>query len=117
MFFSVSPCLSGSKNVQPIPDQYIYLDKGFCVEPVIEFLKGKPYEVIIACPIRGQKGGTRALCHGQKSCFTAHTFYAGKPKAYTAPITVVRTYAKRHGKRRAGWLLYVTLNSSTRTRK
>jgi hypothetical protein len=91
----------------------LYLDKGFCVEPVIKFLTGKPYEVIIACPIRGRKGGTRALCHGRKSYFTEHTFYAGKPKAYTAPITVVRTYAKYHGKRHAVWLLYVTLNRST----
>lgn len=92
----------------------LYLDKGFCVQPVITFLESKPYEVIIACPIRGRKGGTRALCHGRKSYFTKHTFYAGKPKAYTVPITVVRTYAKRHGKRRAVWLLYVTLNSSTK---
>ena len=59
----------------------IYLDKGFCVEPVIEFLKGKPYEVIIACPIRGRKGGTRALCQGRKSYFTEYTFYAGKPNS------------------------------------
>jgi putative transposase len=92
----------------------LYLDKGFCVESVIKFLKGKPYEVIIACPIRGRKGGTRALCKGRKSYFTEYTFYAGKPKAYTAPLAVVRTYEQRHGKRRAVWLLYVTLNSSTK---
>ncbi|MCJ7434036.1 MAG: transposase [Anaerolineales bacterium] len=92
----------------------LYLDKGFCVEPVIEFLKGKPYEVIIACPIRGRKGGTRTLCKGRKSYFTEYTFYVGKPKAYTAPLAIVRTYEQRHGKRRAVWLLYVTLNSSTK---
>ena len=98
----------------------LYLDKGFCVQPVITFLEGKPYEVIIACPIRGRKGGTRALCNGRKSYFTEYTFYTGKPvcsgrpKAYTVPLAVVRTYAKRHGKRRAVWLLYVTLNSSTK---
>jgi hypothetical protein len=92
----------------------LYLDKGFCVQPVIAFLKGKPYEVIIACPIRGRKGGTHALCKGQKSYFTEYTFYAGKPKAYSAPLAVVRTYEQRHGKRRAVWLLYVILNNSTR---
>src|SRR3972149_401204 len=92
----------------------LYLDKGFCVQPVITFLEGKPYEVIIACPIRGRKGGTRALCNGRKSYFTEYTFYTGKPKAYTVPLAVVNTYAKRHGKRRAVWLLYVTLNSSTK---
>ena len=92
----------------------LYLDKGFCVEPIIALLTGKPYEVIIACPIRGRKGGTRTLCKGQKSYLTQYTFYAGKPKAYTVPLAVVRTYEQRHGKRRAVWLLYVTLNSSTR---
>ena len=89
----------------------LYLDKGFCARPVITFLKGKPYEVIIACPIRGKKAGTRMLCKGRKSYFTDYTFYAGKPEAYTVPLAVVRTYEKRHGKRRAVWLLYVTLNS------
>jgi len=92
----------------------LYLDKGFCVQPVIEFLKGKPYEVIIACPIRGRKGGTHSLCKGRKSYFTEYTFYAGKPKAYTVSLAVVRTYEQRHGKRRAVWLLYVTLNTSTK---
>ncbi len=92
----------------------LYLDKGFCVWPVIQFLQDKPYEVIIACPIRGKHGGTRALCKGQKSYFTSHTFSAGKPEAYTAPLAIVRTYENRHGKRRAVWLIYVVLNSSTK---
>jgi len=92
----------------------LYLDKGFCVQPVIEFLQDKPYEVIIACPIRGKHGGTRALCKGRKSYFTDYTFYAGKPEAYIAPLAVVRTYENRHGKRRAVWLIYVVLNSSTK---
>ena len=92
----------------------LYLDKGFCVQPVITFLKGKPYEVTIACPIRGRKGGTRALCKGRKSYFTEYTFYVGQPKAYTVPLAIVRTYEQRHGKHHAVWLLYVTLNSSTK---
>lgn len=91
----------------------LYLDKAFCVQPVITFLEGKPYEVIIACPIRGRTGGTHTLCKGRKSYFTEYTFYAGKPKAYTVPIAVVRTYEQRHGKRSAVWLLYVILNRST----
>ncbi len=92
----------------------LYLDKGFCVQPVIEFLKGKPYEVIIACPIRGRTGGTHALCKGRKSYFTEYTFYAGKPKAYTVPLAVVRTYEQKQGKRHAVWLIYVTLNCVTK---
>ncbi len=92
----------------------LYLDKGFCVQPVIEFLNGKPYEVLIACPIRGKKGGTRALCQGRKSYFTDYTFCAGKPTAYTAPLAVVRTYEQRHGQRRAIWLVYVVLKRTTK---
>jgi hypothetical protein len=90
------------------------LDKGFCCQDVITFLKDKPYETIIACPIRGKKGGTRALCNGRKSYFTDYTFYPGKPNAYTASLAVVRTYEKRHGKRRAVWLLYVLVNVKTK---
>ena len=92
----------------------LYLDKGFCVQPVIDFLQDKPYEVIIACPIRGKSGGTRALCKGRKSYFTDYTFSTGKPEAYTTHLAVVRTYENRHGKRRAVWLIYVVLNSSTK---
>lgn len=92
----------------------LYLDKGFCTQAVIEVLKGKPYEVVIACPIRGRNGGTRALCKGRKSNFTEYTFYANQPKAYSAPLAVVRTYEQRHGKRRAVWLIYVVLNTSTK---
>ena len=60
------------------------LDKGFCGKDVIAFLTDKPYETIIACPIRGRKSGTRALCKGRKSRITDYTFYANKPEAYTA---------------------------------
>jgi hypothetical protein len=89
------------------------LDKGFCCQEVITFLKDKPYETLIACPIRGKQGGTRSLCKGRTSYFTDYTFYAGKPEAYTASLAVVRSYEKRHGKRRAVWLLYVLINVKT----
>jgi putative transposase len=89
------------------------LDKGFCCQEVITFVKDKTYETIIACPIRGKQGGTRSLCNGRKSYFTDYTFYPGKPKAYSASLAVVRTYEKRHRKRRAVWLLYVIINVKT----
>jgi hypothetical protein len=91
------------------------LDKGFCCQQVITFLKDKPCETIIACPIRGKKNGTRSLCKGRKSYFTDYIFNAGKPEAYTAPLAVIRSYEKRHGKRRAVWLLYVVINVKTKT--
>ena len=92
----------------------LYLDKGFCCREVITFLKDKPYETLIACPIRGKKAGTRALCTGRGSYFTDYTFYPGKPKAYTATVAIVRAYEKRHTQRRAVWLLYVLVNVKTR---
>jgi hypothetical protein len=92
----------------------LYLDKGFCCREVITFLKNKPYETLIACPIRGKKAGTRALCIGRGSYFTNYAFYPGKPEAYTATVAVVRAYEKRHTKRRAVWLLYVLVNVKTR---
>jgi hypothetical protein len=46
-----------------------------------------------------------------------YTFYANKPEAYTASLAVVRTYEKRHGKRRAVWLLYLLVNVSTKNPK
>ena len=92
----------------------LYLDKGFCCREVITFLKDKPYETLIACPIRGKKAGTRALCTGRGSYFTDYTFYPGKPEAYTATVAIVRAYEKHHTQRRAVWLLYVLVNVKTR---
>lgn len=92
----------------------LYLDKGFCCREVITFLQGKPYETVIACPIRGKKAGTHALCTGRGSYFTDYTFYPGKPAAYTTKMAVVRAYEKRHTQRRAVWLLYVLVNVKTR---
>lgn len=90
--------------------QGFYLDKGFCSGDVIQYLQTQPYPVIIACPVRGKQGGTRALCRGRKSYTTAYTFKAGTPAAYTATVVVMRTYAHRQQQRRAVWLLYVTLH-------
>lgn len=92
----------------------LYLDTGFCCQDVITFLKDKPYQTVIACPLRGKKAGTRALCAGRSSYFTDYAFNAGKPEAYTVEMAVVRTYEKRHGQRRAAWLLYVLVKVKTR---
>lgn len=44
----------------------LYLDKGFASTKIIDHLKARKQPAIIACPIRGKEGGTRALCHGQR---------------------------------------------------
>jgi putative transposase len=45
----------------------LYLDKGFCQTDVIQYLQDHNLSALIACPIRGKQGGTRALCRGRSS--------------------------------------------------
>ncbi len=52
----------------------LYLDKGFCSIPVLRYIEQSGWPAIIACPIRGKKGGTHGLCQGHKSYRTQHTF-------------------------------------------
>ena len=92
----------------------LYFDKGFCSIPVLRYVEQSGWPAILACPIRGKKGGTRGLCRGRASYQTQHTFKSQKYGAYTAPVTVARTYtsrqrSKRQG-RRATWLVFVVLN-------
>jgi hypothetical protein len=92
----------------------LYFDKAFCTTPVLRYIEKSGWPAILACPIRGKKGGTRGLCQGQASYQTHHTFKSQKYGAYTAPVTVARTYtsrkrSKRKG-RRATWLVFVVLN-------
>ena len=92
----------------------LYLDKGFCSIPIIRYLDERAIPAIIACPKRGKKGGTAALCQGRASYHTHHTFKSQAHGSYTAPVTLARTYtthkrSKRKG-RRARWLVFVVLH-------
>jgi len=92
----------------------LYLDKGFCAIPVLHYVEQSGWPAIIACPIRGKKGGTRGLCQGRKSYRTQHTFKSQQNGSFTAPVAVVRTYTShkrsKRKKRRAIWLVFVVLN-------
>lgn len=87
----------------------LYLDQGFCVTPILDYLEKNGPPAILACAIRGKTGGTRALCRGRQRYFTTYTFAAGKDPAHTARMAVVRTYEKKKGNRKAVWLLYVVI--------
>jgi putative transposase len=81
---------------------------------VLRCIEKSGWSAILACPIRGKKGGTRGLCQGNQSYGTQHTFKNKENGSFTAPMAIVRTYtshkrAKRK-KRRATWLVYVVLN-------
>jgi putative transposase len=92
----------------------LYLDKGFCSIPVLRHIEKSGWSAILACPIRGKKGGTRGLCQGNKSYRTQHTFKSKENGSFTAPVAIVRSYTShkrsKRKKRRAIWLVYVVLN-------
>jgi putative transposase len=91
----------------------LFLDKGFASIAVMEYLTRRAQPALLACPIRGKTGGTRALCRGQRSYRTTHTFVSGDP-TFTANMVVCRSFttAKRTKrlKPRAVWLLYVLIH-------
>lgn len=84
----------------------LYLDKGFCCGEIIQYLQSQKQSSILACPIRGKTGGTKALCKGRKSYRTNYTFTDGTQ----SEIVVVATLPKRRGGKRARkWLAYVVI--------
>jgi len=89
-----------------------YLDKGFCSIPVMRGLLAEPgLSIIMAAPIKGKTGGTRALCQGRRSYRTEHTFRSHEYGELTVPVMVVHTRCKRRdGTAKWVWLVYVLLN-------
>jgi len=85
----------------------LYADKGFCSIPVLSWLAAQHLPAILAVPIRGKQGGTRALCHGVRSYRTTHTFQSAEHGRLSVDVAVARTYVRRRsGKRTATWCLY-----------
>lgn len=91
----------------------LYLDKGFSGTPVLKYLRQCRQPSLIACPIRGTKGGTKALCKGQKSYRTEYSFNEGTVEEFRAPVVAchVFTSSRRTGrsKRRPTWLLFIAI--------
>lgn len=81
----------------------LYLDKGFCSTAIIGYLERAGFKAVIACPIRGKTGGTRALCVGKHSYATTYCFGDGT-------IATICCVPLKRGKKRLKWLLYVTIN-------
>jgi putative transposase len=95
----------------------LYLDKAFCSIPVIRYLQRHRQSAIIACPIRGKKGGTRALCSGRKSYITTHTFYSAEYGSCGASVAVVRAFdtsRRRRQRRKTRWLVYALIHVDLR---
>jgi putative transposase len=93
----------------------LFLDKGFDGIDIQTYLDQTGIPSLIACAIRGKTGGTRALCTGNKSYRTVHTFRnQTEKKESTANVAVCRVFTtnKRTGrmKRRAEWLVFILIN-------
>ena len=84
----------------------LYLDKGFASGPVTTYLQEQKQPTIIACPIRGKNGGTRALCHGSKSYRTTYTFTDGTQATLVLKATLV---PDKSGKKRRKWLAFIVI--------
>jgi putative transposase len=103
------------KRVQKLGIQIerLFLDKGFAGIAVQEYLTRRGQPALIACPIRGKTGGTRALCQGNKSYLTAYTFTSGHTQ-WTAQLAACRAFTTarrtKRMKRRATWLIYILIH-------
>lgn len=86
--------------------QVLYLDKGFASSPIVNHLKERKQPAILACPIRGKEGGTRALCRGRSSYTTDYTFTDGTQATLAFKATLV---PDKTGKRRRKWLAFIVI--------
>ncbi len=84
----------------------LYLDKGFASTDIIQYLTVQQQPAIIACPIRGKKGGTRALCRGRSSYSTKYTFTDGTPTTIAMKASLVPDAS---GKLRRKWLAFILI--------
>ena len=108
-------------QIQAIRIACLFLDKGFNGIAIMRYLTQHAQPALIACTIRGQQRGTRALCVGTKSYRTAYTFASAEQGAFTAELVVCRTFttAKRTKRlrRRVEWLIYILIQISLAPRQ
>lgn len=84
----------------------VFLDKGFCSNPVFKVLKQHHASYVVPIPVRGKSGGVRDLFQG-KSRRTTYTFHSLQQGAYTVQAVIVQRYAKgRYGRHRSKWFAY-----------
>ena len=104
--------LKGLKRLK-IACRRLFLERGFAGVRVIRFLRRLRQRAVIACPIRGKQGGTRALCQGRKSYRTTYTFSRPQYGKAAAELALCRTFttAKRTGRnlRRAEWVIFILI--------
>jgi len=85
----------------------LYMDKEFCEGPIVRYLSQAKIPAVVACPIRGGTGGTRALCRGRTGYTTQYTFTDGtQVHLALMPARVPDKSGRRHVK----WLAFVVIH-------
>jgi len=84
----------------------LYLDKGFASTAILSELVRRHQPTIIACPIRGKKGGLRVLCQGAASYRSGYTFGDGTRADLVLKASLV---PDKTGKRRRKWLAFIVV--------
>lgn len=87
----------------------LYLDKGFCTGDILRYLQQMGQAAVVACPIRGKRGGIRSLCRGRGSRLTDYTFGDGTQVRLALLDTRV---PGKSGRKRRKWLAFVLVNLS-----
>ena len=89
--------------------QRLYLDRGFFSVPVIRWLQALNLPFLMPAVVRGQTGGTRALCRGRQRYRTTYTLNSQQDGSVACQMVVVCCYRKGHRQRHGvQQLLYVT---------
>ena len=84
----------------------LYLDKGFASTAILQDLTAQQQPAIIAGPIRGKTGGTRAFCRGRSSYATTHTFTDGTQAQIAMKASLVPNAS---GTLRRKWLAFILI--------
>jgi hypothetical protein len=85
----------------------VYMDKEFCEGPVVRYLTTAHLPAVLACTVRGDSGGTRALCRGRKGYCTDYTFSDGT----TARLALMPARVPdKSGRRHVKWLVFILIH-------
>ena len=87
----------------------LWLDRGFASVEVFDYLRAHRLSAIIACPIRGKSGGTRALCRGRGSYATHYTFHRAGYGDCQVPVAVIRV--RPNPDKPPRWMVYVQIGT------
>ncbi|MCC7019562.1 MAG: transposase [Ardenticatenales bacterium] len=91
----------------------IWLDRGFASVDVVQRLQDLRLSAVIAWPIRGKTGGTRALCKGTKTHQITHILGTDSGRFVPVQMAVVRGFGRRHDRKgKARWFLYAIVGRS-----